>query len=273
MVKKIIHIADLHIRTIQMHDLYKEQFTKLLKEISDKFLEWADENISYNEIRIVIAGDVAHQKINISNEQLLLTSWFLKELTTYGKVVIIPGNHDIVEQNKERMDAITPIHNALDVDNIVYYKKSGLYQDENVVWSVFSIFDNHMPPENLEMRPYEGTYVGLYHGTIVGATNEMGFKFTHGAELTKFSSCDVVLCGDIHKRQVFRVGKTPVIMVGSFIQQNFGETVSEHGFNVVSLGTEITYEFHDIENPVKYLTFKISDISDIEEQNELLINA
>ena len=36
MVKKIIHIADLHIRTIQMHELYKEQFTKLLKELSGK---------------------------------------------------------------------------------------------------------------------------------------------------------------------------------------------------------------------------------------------
>ena len=33
MVKKIIHIADLHIRTIQLHELYKEQFEKLLKEI------------------------------------------------------------------------------------------------------------------------------------------------------------------------------------------------------------------------------------------------
>ena len=31
MVKKIIHIADLHIRTIQLHDLYKEQFEKLIE--------------------------------------------------------------------------------------------------------------------------------------------------------------------------------------------------------------------------------------------------
>jgi DNA repair exonuclease SbcCD nuclease subunit len=263
MITKIAHIADIHFRNIQRHSEFRaicENFVDQMRRIKPE--------------RIVIAGDLVHSRNQISPELVNELSWFLLECSKVtGKVVIIPGNHDIVEQNKERMDAITPIHNALDVDNIVYYKKSGLYQDENVVWSVFSIFDNHMPPENLEMRPYEGTYVGLYHGTIVGATNEMGFKFTHGAELTKFSSCDVVLCGDIHKRQVFRVGKTPVIMVGSFIQQNFGETVSEHGFNVVSLGTEITYEFHDIENPVKYLTFKISDISDIEEQNELLINA
>ncbi len=263
MITKIAHIADIHFRNIQRHNEFRaicENFIDQMKKIKPE--------------RIVIAGDLVHSRNQISPELVNELSWFLLECSKVtGKVIIIPGNHDIVEQNKERMDAITPIHNALDVDNIVYYKKSGLYQDENVVWTVFSIFDNHMPPDNLEMRPYEGTYVGLYHGTIVGATNEMGFKFTHGAELTKFNTCDVVLCGDIHKRQVFRVGNTPVIMVGSFIQQNFGETVGEHGFNVVSLGSEISYEFHDIENPVKYLTFKITDISDIEEQNELLVNA
>jgi hypothetical protein len=86
----------------------------------------------------------------------------------------------------------------------------------------------------------------------------------------------MVLCGDIHKRQVFMVDETkPVIMVGSFIQQNFGETVSQHGFNIVKINNDklLSYEFHDIENPVKYLTFKITDISDIEENNELLVNA
>ena len=127
MIKKIIHIADLHIRTIQMHDLYKEQFEKLLKEIGSKFLEWADENISHNEIRIVIAGDIAHQKINISNEQLLLTSWFLRELTNYGKVVIIPGNHDFLENNTQRLDSITPVVELLDIHSILMVKYSNIH--------------------------------------------------------------------------------------------------------------------------------------------------
>ena len=94
MVKKIIHIADLHIRTIQMHDLYKEQFTKLVKEIQDHYIKWREEGLTLENIRIIIAGDIAHQKINISNEQLMLTSWFLKELSEYGIVVIIPGKLD-----------------------------------------------------------------------------------------------------------------------------------------------------------------------------------
>ena len=37
--------------------------------------------------------------------------------------------------------------------------------------------------------------------------------------------------------------------------------------------TDIKFEFFDIENPVKYLNFKITDIEDIEEGKEELINA
>ena len=48
MVKKIIHIADLHIRTIQMHELYKEQFSKLLKELSGKVFEWLEEGVNWD---------------------------------------------------------------------------------------------------------------------------------------------------------------------------------------------------------------------------------
>ena len=42
MVKKIIHIADIHIRTIQMHDLYKEQFENLLKELRVHYWNWVE---------------------------------------------------------------------------------------------------------------------------------------------------------------------------------------------------------------------------------------
>jgi DNA repair exonuclease SbcCD nuclease subunit len=264
MIEKIAHIADIHFRNIQRHEEFRA--------ICENFI---DQMVNIKPDRIVIAGDIVHSRNQISPELVNEVSWFLNECSKVsGKVVIIPGNHDIVEQNKERMDALTPIINTLNVDNISYYTKSGLYKDDNVVWSVFSIFDNHMAPEGLEMRPHEGIYIGLYHGTIVGAVNEMGFKFTHGAELTKFRYCDLVLCGDIHKRQVFKSDNTPIIMVGSFIQQNFGETISEHGFNMVYLSEDnkITNEFHDIENPIKYLTFKINDITDINDGNEILVN-
>jgi len=134
MIKKIVHIADLHIRTYAMHDLYKAQFDKLIDEIKEHAAQWTADGIGWDEIRIVIAGDIAHQKINISNEQLLLTSWFLNQLSSYGKVVIIPGNHDFLENNHERLDSITPIVELLDNKNIIYYKDMGVYSDNNVNW-------------------------------------------------------------------------------------------------------------------------------------------
>ena len=118
MVKKIIHIADLHIRTLQLHELYKAQFEKLIEEIKQHSITWTSEGVGWDEIRIVIAGDIAHQKINISNEQLLLTAWFLNQLSGYGKVVIIPGNHDFLENNVQRLDSITPVVELLNNKNI-----------------------------------------------------------------------------------------------------------------------------------------------------------
>jgi len=270
MVKKIIHVADLHIRTIQMHDLYKEQFQKLLDELSVKFLEWSDENISHDEIRIVVAGDIAHQKINISNEQLLLTSWFLKELTRFGKVVIIPGNHDFLENNVQRMDSITPVVELLDNQHISYYKDSGVYSDDNINWVVYSLYQHNVKPE---YEKNDSFHVGLFHGPIQGLSTDVGFQFEDAYDQLNFVGLDLLLCGDIHKRQTFTLpegGKG--IMVGSLIQQNFGETVKHHGYGVYDMETN-EYTFHDLPNEQPFLHFKIKDINDIENEKEEFVNA
>lgn len=269
MVKKIVHIADLHIRTIQMHDLYKEQFQKLLDELSVKTKEWSNENISHNEIRIVVAGDIAHQKINISNEQLLLTSWFLKELTRFGKVVIIPGNHDFLENNVQRMDSITPVVELLDNQHIAYYKDSGVYPDDNINWVVYSLYQHNVKPEYEKNDLF---HIGLFHGPIQGLSTDVGFQFEDAYDQLNFVGLDLLLCGDIHKRQTFTLpegGKG--IMVGSMIQQNFGETVKHHGYGIYDMGTN-DYTFHDIPNDQPFLHFKIKDINDIENEKEELVN-
>lgn len=62
MIKKIVHLADLHIRTFYHHDLYRLQFNDLIDKLRIELL-----GVSFEETRIVIVGDIAHQKINISN--------------------------------------------------------------------------------------------------------------------------------------------------------------------------------------------------------------
>ena len=184
MIKKIIHIADIHIRTIQLHDLYKEQFTKLLKEIQRHSVEWEKEGIEWHEVRIVIAGDIAHQKINISNEQILLTSWFLTELTQIGKVVIIPGNHDFLENNIQRLDSITPVVELLNNENISYYKDGGVYEDDNVkAWH--SVVGSDGKEIVADITPYDSSTETLRLWIDAGMPNRIDSGPLHREDLEK----------------------------------------------------------------------------------------
>lgn len=271
MIKKIIHIADLHIRTIQMHELYKVQFEKLLNVINELQIEWNQEGITSDNIRIVIAGDIAHQKINISNEQLMLTSWFLKELSYLGNVVIIPGNHDFLENNTQRLDSISPVVDLLDNKNIQYYKDSGIYADENINWVVYSLYQHNARPD---FKKEDGILnVGLFHGAIQGMSTDLGFKFEDGYDRLNFVGLDLLLCGDIHKRQTFKLPSGGLaVMIGSLIQQNFGETINHHGYGVYDVDTN-DYQFFNLQNDNSFMHFSISDIKDIENEKENLINA
>jgi DNA repair exonuclease SbcCD nuclease subunit len=252
-----------------MHELYKRQFDLFLSELNTKFVEWSNEDITHNDIRIVIAGDIAHQKINISNEQLLLTSWFIKELTRFGKVVIIPGNHDFLENNTQRLDSITPVVELLNDTNISYYKDSGVYVDDNVNWVVYSLYQHNERPT---FERGENFNVGLFHSPIQGMSTDMGFQFEDAYDQLNFVGLDLLLCGDIHKRQTFTLpegGKG--VMIGSMIQQNFGESVKHHGYGIYDVKTN-NYTFHDLENEQPFLHFKIKDITDIENEKEELLN-
>ena len=60
-------------------------------------------------------------------------------------------------------------------------------------------------------------------------------------------------------------------MVGSTIMQNFGESVKNHGYGIYDVTTE-KYKFNNLDNLQPYLNFRITDIEDIENNKEILIN-
>jgi predicted MPP superfamily phosphohydrolase len=198
MIKKVVHIADIHIRTMRLHDEYKTVFIKLFSDLTDLLVDYKRE-----EIRIVVAGDLVHQKIIISNEQLLLGTWFLRKLEEFGCVVVIAGNHDLLENNKDRMDSITPMVQFLPDKEINYFKESKCYLDDNIVWCVYSIFEENTRPDIEAARAQFGddkSYIGLFHGPLIGSSTDIGYVIDHGYDLEIFNGCDIVMCGDIHKR-------------------------------------------------------------------------
>jgi DNA repair exonuclease SbcCD nuclease subunit len=269
MVKKVIHIADVHIRAYKMHKEYKEILQIFLDQIIELSNEYED-----GELRIVIAGDLVHQKITISNELMLMGTWFLRECAKVAPTIIIAGNHDLLENNKNRLDSITPMVELLDSDRIQYLKDSKCYEDDNIVWCCYSIFEENKPPNIKSARKKIGddkTYVGLYHAPIMGASTDIGYEFDHGGTLEQFKDCDIVMLGDIHKRQSFKYGDIPIAYPSSIIQQNFGESVSDHGYLIWDIDSK-TFEERNIDTNYGFYQFKITSLDDLENEAEILTN-
>lgn len=269
MVKKIVHLADIHIRTFRLHQEYKETFETLIKEL--KKLRDVYER---EELRIVIAGDLVHQKIVISNEQLVLGTSFILALEKIAPVIIIAGNHDLLENNKDRMDSISPMVMLLPNSNVNYFKESKCYLDDNIVWCIYSIFEENKKPDIESARKQFGndkTYIGLFHAPIINANTDIGYEFDHGAELEIFEDCDMVMLGDIHKRQSFNHKGTLIAYASSLIQQDFGENISKHGYLLWDTETK-NFTEHDIDNKYSFYQFKIKSLEDLENGEEKLIN-
>lgn len=269
MVKKVVHLADIHIRTFRMHDEYLDVFKTLMADLTDLLVDYKRE-----EIRIVVAGDLVHQKIVISNEQLLLGTWFLRKLEEIAPVVMIAGNHDLLENNKDRMDSITPMVQFLPDKDINYFKESKCYLDDNVVWCVYSIFEGNSRPNIEAGRAQFGddkTYIGLYHAPIINAKTDIGYEIDHGGELDIFEGCDLVMLGDIHKRQSFNHKGIIIAYPSSLIQQNFGENVTKHGFLLWDLDSK-SFTEHDVDNKSPYYQFKIKSLEDLENGTEAITN-
>ena len=259
MIKKLVHFSDLHIRLFKDHELYRD----ILNDMFNKFRE-------INPDRIVFTGDLVHSKNQMTPELIEFVAWALTECSKITKTVLIIGNHDFLENNMSRLDALTPIIESLENENIVYYKNRGVYQDDNIDWVVYSLMEHNIPPD---IEKTDRVKVGLFHGPVQGLTTDIGYKFETGFETDKFKGCDLVLCGDIHKRQIFNIpnGKK-AYMVGSTIQQNFGETIRKHGFGIYDVIND-KYEFVDLNNPKPFLAFSIKNFEDILDGKEKLTNA
>jgi hypothetical protein len=174
-----------------------------------------------------------------------------------------------LENNVQRLDSITPVVELLDHDNIRYYKNGGVYEDDNIKWVVYSLYEHNQKPEYTKE---DGFYVGLFHGPIQGLSTDLGFEFDSAFSPLNFVDLDLLLCGDIHKRQMFQLpGGGKAVMIGSLIQQNFGETVNYHGYGIYDIEKD-DYTTHDIKNEQPFLHFSISDIADIENEEENLLN-
>lgn len=273
-IKLIIHCADIHIRLNQRMEEYVsvlEKFIKKCKEVC--------KNNKKEEIRIVICGDLLHSKNQLSPNLITITSYFLRQLEEIATVIVIAGNHDLIIENKERTDSITAIFDTANFENCKFLDamldyKSGCAIDNNVVWCLYSIYEDFLRPttiEEIKESHPDSKFIGLFHGQVVGSTLNNGYVSDSGLDGDAFVGCDCVMAGHLHKRQVLKRGDVEIVYPSSLIQQTYGETISQHGFAVWNV-EDMTYKFVDIESDYGLYDVEIDNIDDIDEDKEKLIN-
>lgn len=189
---RIGHLGDVHIKGLSRHDEHRS----VLEEFNLHLVE--------NKIEhVFVAGDTFHTKTQgITAEYIDLMSWWLNSMAKIADVHMILGNHDFNQLNLSRLDAISPIVNAIANPRVHLYKESGVYNfAPGYNWCVYSIVD----PENWnKVVPVVGDVnIACYHGPVFGATTETDWDIEAEMKVDFFKDKGYDFCflGDIHKTQ------------------------------------------------------------------------
>jgi DNA repair exonuclease SbcCD ATPase subunit len=242
---RIYHISDVHIRNFKRHEEYTRVFEKLYAYISSTFTE---------DSLIVLTGDIVHSKTDVTPELVNMVQTFLRRLCSIGPVLMIPGNHDANLNNSRRMDALTPIVNALNHKNLFYVIDTCYFTIAGKTFAHWSVFDRQESYKTAEEVP--GNYkIAMFHGPVTGTQlRENSQLIDQNLTVLDFEGFDIALLGDIHTRQFLNAEQT-IGYPGSLIQQNHGESIGK-GIYVWDLKTKKA-EYVEIENDTAFYTINV----------------
>ena len=253
-IKTIAHLADIHIRKLHRFVEYRDVFDRLYVKLRE-----AKPDLIY------IGGDIVHGKLDTSPEEIRLLADFFLALADISPTLIIPGNHDCNLNNASREDVLSPVVDLVQQinPNLLYWKKSGVYELGGCQFGFLSVFDITKDSKpNVANLPKAKDIVGdnkiaVFHGGVGRFEVDTGLWMSDdNVNANDFDGYDLVLLGDIHKRQFIDDNKR-IAYPGSLIQQNFAEA-PEHGFLLWDVEKRES-EFIQVENDYGFKTVLIED--------------
>ena len=268
-INYIYHISDIHIRRYDRHLEYETVFNNLYNYLN----EVKNLNALNNQL-IVITGDVLHAKDNLTPDCVIKCYKFLKTLADIMPVILIAGNHDMVESNKMIKDSIDAILSERNIDNLYYLKNSGIYKYGNIIFGASSLLDNQFIKADIINSSGE-ILIGLYHGPVGACSTAVGVVLNGDKQVSDFAGYDYVLLGDIHKFQYLddnhnnnHSSLKNIAYASSLISQNFAETDDYHGVLIWDLVNKSSH-YKIIENPYRYMKLDIIGGTVIYNNNEI----
>ena len=258
---RIAHLADIHIRKVPTrNDEYEKVFNNTIKLLKKEKPD-----------RIVVAGDLFHDYLDLQSEQLILASNFLSGLAKIAPVRITRGNHDFRRKNINRIDSVAGLIKIMNNPNIIYYNGVGVYEDDNVIWGVWHHgVKNNNPWKTKKWKTYASenlngkTTIDLFHDPINGCLAPSGFEMKKKSYYSiKDFTGDYSIFGDIHKKQFFN-DKTKGYC-GSLIAQDFSEGDEQfHGFLIWNIENGDVEEF-EVKNDYSFKNIKLSPYTDFDD--------
>lgn len=260
-VKYIWHISDIHIeKSYHRHKEYLHVFSNLLVEM---------QKYPPSESLCVITGDIVHDHLELSPEQITLLATILKLIADVMDLIAIPGNHDIIK-NKSRMDSLSPVIDLLNHPKITYLKNSGIYKlnrlcNNKPLYIYHTSVMNWIPGYGEKFDKFldgnDGTdsfKLCLLHGSLANDRFKDGcFAIKENGEpinLDDLQYMDLVCLGDIHRPTFL---KDNIAYAGSLLQRDLGEFY-EHG--AILWNTEQKKgTFIPIKNEYGYIDYELTN--------------
>lgn len=277
--KYIIHLADIHIRTgTETYSRYYEYLT-VFQNLKNSLLS---NNINKENSIILVAGDIFHNKNKVENFGLNLFKQFITILTTIATTIIIPGNHDFLQQYPNDPSLLDSIL-LTNIQNLYYLNNTTTITFGNIGISTISVKDTLIPGEGSgiikDLPEFPNSFdkkiktkVALFHGsfckTYFNHNQEVDSNNSYPLEMLK--DFDIACLGDIHLYQSNIYKNCSYAYSGSLIQQNFGEDIIDHGYLIWNIKTKKSTHI-PVFNPYGFVILKhINDIWNIKYKNKLI---
>jgi len=133
----IAHVSDIHIGS--RLDRYQEY-----NNVFDTFAKTMKESSFKDTLLIVMTGDIYNWKSRLAPEDITCFNRLISNLYPLP-ILIIPGNHDAVLNNKNREDLLSPL--VSHYRHVVFSKNTEVFTIRGLKFFHISVFDSRPEPE------------------------------------------------------------------------------------------------------------------------------
>lgn len=265
MISKVFHLADLHIRKGNVDESRFDEYFNVFENCIDKI-----ESSFIKESSIaVVCGDIFHHKLQISSNGIILFNFFISKLASLMPIFIIQGNHDLIQENADNNNDLIKAILTNTISNVYYINETGNFVYQNINFGMVSIKDilkkhassgltESLPPFPEPKPGY--CNIALSHCTVKNSNLHNYTKSLDGIPLEWFKGYDIAMLGDIHLQST-KYNKTNNLYYGypgSLVQQDFGESLFNHGFLEWNIDT-ISVCKHHVFNKVGRVNVKLDN--------------